>query len=385
MIRIGTIGAGGRGRISKMAHKPEAGAALAMVCDTHAQVIQEYQDEYGSQLQVTDDWQKVVQNEELDAVFITTPDFLHEEQAIAALETGKTVYLEKPMAITLEGCDRILEASRNNGNRLYVGHNMRFFPVMQKMKELIDTGVIGEVQAIWCRHFVDFGGDAYFKDWHAEQRYATGLLLQKGAHDIDMIHWFGGGYTRRTVGMGKLSVYNRITDRRAPDEQTRGKNDLANWPPLSQKGMNPIIEVEDHSMMMMELDNGVQASYTQCHYTPDGYRNYTIIGTEGRIENHGDHSMDQHHAEIWLWTQRCGNVAGGGYQTIAVPPATGSHGGADPLIVDDFLDFVKTGQCQGAHPIDARMSVAAGLAATQSLREGNRPMDVMSLAQEADC
>ena len=48
---------------------------------------------------------------------------------------------------------------------------------------------------------------------------------------------------------------------------------MANWPPLKQTGLNPIIDIEDHSMMMMQLDNGVQASYQQCHYAPDGWRN----------------------------------------------------------------------------------------------------------------
>lgn len=56
------------------------------------------------------------------------------------------------------------------------------------MKELIDAGAIGEVKTIWCRHFVGNGGDYYFKDWHAERKNTTSLLLQKGAHDIDVIH-----------------------------------------------------------------------------------------------------------------------------------------------------------------------------------------------------
>jgi len=381
MIRVGSIGSGMRGRIAKQAHRPDDGFTLAMICDINDQVISEYREQFGESLAVSNDWRQVVTHPDLDAIFITTPDYLHEEPAIAALEAGKYVYLEKPMAITVEGCDRILAAARENGSRLYVGHNMRFFPVMRKMKQLIDQGTIGQVQAVWCRHFIDYGGDAYFKDWHSEQRYANGLLLQKGAHDIDIIHWLAGGYTQRTVGMGKLSVYNQIKHRRPAAQKHVVKFDTDNWPPLTQTNISPIVDVEDHSMMLMQLNNGVQASYTQCHYAPDGQRNYTIIGTQGRIENIGDHSTDRSSAEIHVWTRRVGREIHD-HDTITVPPLTGSHGGADPLTINDFLKFVTTGKCEGATPLDARMSVAAGLMATQSIRQNHMPFDIPAVRSE---
>ncbi len=73
--------------------------------------------------------------------------------------------------------------------------------------------MIGEVKAAWCRHFVGWGGDFYFKDWHADRRNTTGLLLQKGAHDIDVLHWLCGGFTRRVNALGGLTVYGEIQDR----------------------------------------------------------------------------------------------------------------------------------------------------------------------------
>lgn len=375
MLRIGSIGSGGRGRIVKRAHRPEEGVVLAMICDCKQEVIDDYQSEFGSDLKATDNWEDVIANDDLDAVFITTPDFLHEEQTVAALKAGKSVYLEKPMAITIEGCDRILNALEQSSGRLYVGHNMRFFPVMQKMKELIDARTIGDVQAIWCRHFIDYGADAYFKDWHSERKYSTSLLLQKGAHDLDLIQWFAGGYPQRTVGMGKLSVYNQVTHRRDANTAVSTRFEVDNWPPLSQTHLSPVIDVEDHSMMLIQMDNGVQASYEQCHYTPDGWRNYTIIGTHGRIENDGCHSNDQREANVRVWTKRCGKRIDD-FETIPIPQAQGSHGGADPRIIDDFIRFIKTGESQGATPVDARMSVAVGVLATQSLREGNQPFDI---------
>ncbi len=374
-IRIGCIGAGKRGWLAELAHRPDQGVELVGVCDTDAQAIERYRAKFGPDMVVATDYRELLDRAKLDAVFICTPDHLHEEHALAAIEAGCAVYLEKPMAITIEGCDRILHAARDRNLKLYVGHNMRFFPVMLKMKQLIDAGTIGDVQAIWCRHFIAYGGDAYSKDWHSEQQYTTGLLLQKGAHDIDVIHWLAGGYTRRVVGMGKLSVYNRITDRRSPDDPGDKTWRRENWPALSQTGMSPHIDVEDHSMMLMQLDNGVQASYHQCHYTPDQQRNYTIIGTAGRIENIGDTSSDQHWAKVCVWTDRC-DLVETGTTCYAIPPLSGTHGGSDNLIVDQFVRYLRGGEIGGATPLDARMSVAAGCRATESLRAGNTPLDV---------
>ena len=374
-IRLGVLGADRRGTISLLAHQPEKNVRVVAACSLTPEKLGLYRDQCGPDVFITADYREVMARADVDAVMVCTPDYLHAEHAIAALSAGKDVFLEKPMAITIEDCDAIIATARKENRKLYVGHNMRFFPVMQKMKSLVDEGRIGEVQAIWCRHFVSYGGDAYFKDWHSERRYTTGLLLQKGAHDIDIIHWLGGGHTSRVVGMGKLSVYNQVTSRRHPEEVSSVDFDGANWPPLSQTGLSPVINVEDLSMMLMELDNGVQASYQQCHYTPDDCRNYTVIGTEGRIENYGDASTPEKWATVHLWNQRNGYNEQG-HEVFRIAPIEGEHGGADPLMIEDFLSFLRNGRAQGAASWDARMSVAAGVLATESLREGNTPKDV---------
>lgn len=373
-IKLGVLGADRRGSIALLAHQPENGVRVTAACSLHPANLGAYQEQCGADTLITKDYREVLARPEIDGVFVCTPDYLHAEHAIAALEAGKHVFLEKPMAITIEDCDLIIRTAKETGQKLYVGHNMRFFPVLRKMRELIASGRIGRVEAIWCRHFISYGGDAYFKDWHSERKHTTGLLLQKGAHDIDIIHWLAGGHTRRVVGMGKLSVYNEVRDRRVGGSEVVVFNQ-DNWPPLSQTGLSPVIDVEDHSMMMMQLDNGVQASYQQCHYTPDDCRNYTVIGTEGRIENYGDHSSPEKWATVHLWNQRNGYNEQG-HEVFRVPPAAGDHGGADPLMINDFIAFLRTGQTQGATPLDARMSVAAGVLATESLRDGNRPRDI---------
>ncbi len=375
-LRIGVIGAGGRGGLAGLAHNPEQGVRLVAGADIVPAALARFGEKFGPDVLVTEDYRELLARADIDAVFVTSPDFCHEEHALAALDAGKHVYLEKPMAITIAGCDRILAKARERGVKLYLGHNMRHFPVMRKMRQLIESGAIGEPKVGWCRHFVCYGGDAYFKDWHAERSKSTGLLLQKGAHDIDILHWLCGGYSQRVTAMGGLTVYDRIADRHGPDERGNASWSRDNWPPLSLKGLNPIIDVEDVSMMLMELDNGVFASYQQCHYAPDGWRNYTIIGTEGRVENFGDVPGPQ--TVVRLWNKRDYYKPEGDAE-FRIERAEGSHGGADPAIVAEFVRYVRQGGTIATSPVAARFSVAAGCQATESLRHGGQPQDVPPL------
>jgi len=382
-LRIGVIGGGGRGCLSWAAHKPEQGSRIVAICDLsdRAHLVDIYQEYAKVRPDFYADYRELLAKDNINTVFVTLPDHYHEEVAVASLEAGKAVYLEKPMAITIEGCDRILETARRTGSKLYLGHNMRHFPVVLKMREVIDSGAIGEVKAGWCRHFVSYGGDAYFKDWHAERKTQTGLLLQKGAHDIDVLHWLCGGYSERVVAMGELGVYNRVTDLRDPDDYGSASfRPHEHWPWYNQKGVNPKADVEDLSMMLMRLDNGVLASYQQCHYTPDCWRNYTIIGTEGRVENFNDSGR----AVVRVWDTRCEGYSEHGDVEHQLYPSSGSHGGSDPAIVKEFLDYVRQDIPTNTSPVAARYSVAAGYQATMSLRNGSVPMDVPKLDKDTE-
>jgi len=176
-----------------------------------------------------------------------------------------------------------------------------------------------------------------------------------------------------------LSVYNRTADRLKPGEKPDRLASFSQdcWPPLEIKGLNPNMDVEDHSMLLMQLDNGIQASYEHCMYAPDSERNYTFIGTKGRVENIGDYHGD---TSIHVWTQR-------GYRNepdivYHLKAKEGGHGGADTLIVDAFLDFVRSGVVPSVSPVAARNAVAAGVQGHYSMRNGNIPADIPPLPEE---
>jgi predicted dehydrogenase len=315
----------------------------------------------------------------LDAVLILTPDHVHVEPALDFLAAGIPVFVEKPLAITTGDCDRILTAARETRTRLYVGHNLRHLPMLKAARDLIDQGAIGQVKAVWCRHFVGHGGDYYFRDWHADRRYTTSLLLQKGAHDLDVIHWLGGGSSTTVVAMGDLAVYGDNPRRARPGERAgRLMPDWFDdkvWPPAALSGLNPVIDVEDISMMVSRLDNGVLASYQQCHFTPDYWRNYTVIGDEGRLENFGDLAD----AIVKVWNEHRSGYRDDADLTVNIEATDSEHGGADRALIDEFLRFAAEGGPTDTSPVAARNAVAAGVAATESLRAGGKPVEVRPL------
>ena len=126
------------------------------------------------------------------------------------------------------------------------------------------------------------------------------------------------------------------------------------------------------------VTSGVLCSYQQCHYAPDGWRNYTIIGTAGRIENFGDVPGE---CVVRLWNRKKYYNPYGDEQ-FDIPAVSGGHGGADPNIVAEFVRYVRTGAKVTTSPIAARYSVAAGCLAAHSMRNGGIPMDIPRLPDD---
>lgn len=303
---------------------------------------------------------------------VATPDDVHAAVAAELLEAGIGVYLEKPMAITVEDADEILRVARRTGTPLYVGHNMRHMSVVRLMKRLIDEGAIGRVQAIWCRHFVGNGGDYYFKDWHADRSRSGTLLLQKGAHDIDVIHYLAGASSELVQGLGGLMVYGGVASRRDNSDRTMPDwFSYDNWPPRASRDLNPVIDVEDISMIQMRLSNGVLASYQQCHFTPDYWRNYTVIGDAGRLENFGDGEG----GVVRVWNRRHAYAPEGDLEYPILGDA-GGHEDADRLTMAEFLGFLDSGGATVTSAKDARDAVATAVFGARSIRSGGAVLPI---------
>jgi len=376
-VRIGMIGVSGRGSLARHWHQPNGKSIVVAGADLYDKFLADFRKSYGQSIFTTRDYRQLLERKDIDAIAVTTPDHCHEEHAVAALEAGKHVFCEKPLAITTEGCDRILKAWKSSGKQLMVGFCMRYMNIFRTMKEIVDAGTIGEIKAVWVRHFVGTGGRWYFHDWHANRKTATGLLLQKASHDIDMIHWITGQYTRKVAAFGSLDFFggNKPNKRECPScPEKETCTEYQEWPHHSYCCFRKEVDVEDNSIVMMDLANGIKAVYTQCHFAPDYFRNYTFIGTEGRIEN-----LDDSSKVILKTRSRSRKMKNLADRTYDVKPASGGHGGSDPLICADFIDMILTGKKPVAEAMAGRMSVAVGCAATKSLRSGGKVITIKPL------
>ncbi len=146
-LRVGIVGCGFAGCMHGLAYQPhiEAGTVkLIAACDIDEECARKMAKEYDMEAHYTK-WQDLVNSKDVDAVSISLPHYLHAEVAVAAAKAGKHVLCEKPMATTLEDCDKMIKAAKDSKVKLMIAETYRFMPTMVKIKEIIESGKIGQV------------------------------------------------------------------------------------------------------------------------------------------------------------------------------------------------------------------------------------------------
>ncbi len=189
-LRVGLIGCGKVGQIHAAALKTVDEAQFVAACDASLERAQAFAAKYGARPFADIASMLPV----VDAVIIGTPHPLHAEPAIRALEAGVHVLVEKPMAATLADCDAMLHAARKSGATLGVISQRRFLPPVQRMKQAIDAGKIGEpalgvfIQYSW-REPSYYASDPWRGKWTTE---GGGVLVNQSPHQLDLLLWFMG-------------------------------------------------------------------------------------------------------------------------------------------------------------------------------------------------
>ena len=194
-LKVGVIGCGS---IAKNRHLPEYEAQpeveIKAVCD----IVKDRADATAQRYNATayTDYIELLKNEDIDAVSVCTPNYLHAPVAIAALEAGKHVLCEKPMATTVEEAEKMNEAAAKNGKFLMIGHNQRFVASHQKARELIKNGKVGKVYSF--RTAFGHGGP---ETWSADgvnswffkkDEAALGAMGDLGVHKADLLRYVLG-------------------------------------------------------------------------------------------------------------------------------------------------------------------------------------------------
>lgn len=201
----------------------------------------------------TGDWRRLIDDPEVDVVSITTPNSFHPEMAIAALEAGKHVWCEKPMAPTLAEAEAMLMAARKSGKVTLLGYNYIQNPAIRKIAALVRDGVIGDLTQIRMEVDEDFMADTATPFyWKHEAASGHGGLDDLGVHAFSILHLIAGRVDRI------------ITDMSRP---------YAELP--TGTGVMRTVETHDIASMLMRLENGVAATLQV---------NRSAWGRKGRIQ-----------------------------------------------------------------------------------------------------
>lgn len=137
------------------------------------------------------DYHEMLDHEKLDFVFSVLPTDLHEDVALYALSKGIHVFSEKPMALTLEGCDRMVAAAQKSQKYLMVGQCLRFHPAYRKLKAFIDSGCYGRVRNACFERYSQTPLWTW-NNWILDSKKSGGCVLDMHVHDVDLINWFFG-------------------------------------------------------------------------------------------------------------------------------------------------------------------------------------------------
>jgi len=191
-VRFGVIGVKGIGRthIKGIASTDEA--ELLAVADIDEEEGRSVASEQG--VGWYRDYGDVLKLEELDAVTICTPHFLHYPMTMTALDSGKHVLVEKPMARTVREADEMIENARTRGLKLGVVFQYRTFPINREIKRLIETGELGTMYRV-CMEACTFRTQLYYDRDAWRGKWATeggGALINQTIHDLDLLQWLAG-------------------------------------------------------------------------------------------------------------------------------------------------------------------------------------------------
>jgi len=374
-------------------------AELVGLCDVNQIRMNYVNEQLGTSIPMFKNFDEMLQQTKPDIVIVASKDSTHHEFIIKALEFGCDVVTEKPMTIDDEKCRAILAAERRSGRKITVTFNYRFAPRHTKIKEVLQSGAIGQVLSIDFHWYLDTShGADYFRRWHRRKENSGGLLVHKATHHFDLVNWYLASEPEEVFAYGRRAFYG-------PMRQERGERcltcnykrtckfyfDLTSNDELRELYLNAEsedgyirdgcvfaeeIDIYDAMVVTVRYKNAVVMSYSLNAFMPyEGYR-IAFNGTGGRLE-----------ATIF---ERCPWETPppeelqliplhGDIQIIALPHVHGGHAGGDKLMQDAiFLGSVPGSLNHMADSLAGAMSILTGVAANKSIETG-QPVKIRDL------
>jgi predicted dehydrogenase len=199
-VGLGIIGAGGWGGMHARTYATVDGARLYGVADPDESRARRLAEPYGARAYA--DFNELLKDDRIEAVSVVTPDFAHEEPILAAARAGKHILAEKPLAMTVAGCERILEAVDKAGVKLMVDFHARWSPPLYKAYQAIRLGELGAIQHVYYRLNDRIFVPTEMLSWAAKST----VMWFIGSHTIDTVRWLLGEEVQRVYAVSRSVV-----------------------------------------------------------------------------------------------------------------------------------------------------------------------------------
>ncbi|MCU1549845.1 MAG: Myo-inositol 2-dehydrogenase / D-chiro-inositol 1-dehydrogenase [Glaciihabitans sp.] len=199
-VRVGLIGAGRIAKVHAAAYDRIARGSIVAVTDPVIEAAQAMSKEHGYALAPS--FTDLLHDDSIDAVLLATPNFLHADQTIQALEAGKHVFCQKPISLTLEDANRVVAAAAASDRILQFGFMLRFTPPIPQLQQRIERGELGPLIAAQAAVF----GWEPSSDWFYDPKNGGGVILDTLVHFGDLVLWLFGPAERVTTEGGAYKL-----------------------------------------------------------------------------------------------------------------------------------------------------------------------------------
>ncbi len=337
-IRFGLIGFGAWGKCHAQAMQRTDGAelvALAAKSDaTCADAHEAFPD-----AAVSLDYRELLARDDVDVVDVVLPSFLHHEIASAVLRAGKHLLLEKPMCLSVEQCDNLIQLARDNKRLLAIGHELRLSSLWGKVKQMIDEGFVGDPQYV----FVELSRKPYRRGadgWRYDINRVGNWILEEPIHFFDFARWY------LTSTGDPISVF-ATANSRDPDHP----------------------ELQDNFSALVKFAGGAYAIVSQSLSMFEHHQTVKVAGTKGSLWARWSGAMDRtQHPEFSLKACDGENV-----REIPIEKITGEVFELEDQIAM-VVHAVREGEPLKTTGEDGKWSVAMCVAAQKSVETGQPVM-----------
>ena len=379
--KYAVVGCGSRGRMYTdaiwKAHRSTS--ELVGLCDTNPGRLA-YHSRRAAEAKVkaprtylASEFDRMLRDQRPDVLIITTPDVVHSDYLVRALDAGIDVITEKPMTTDASKVQAILDATKRNRRHARVTFNYRYAPYRTQIKEMLMAGEIGDILSVdftWLLNTVH--GADYFRRWHSNKAISGGLMVHKATHHFDLINWWLSDVPVSVQATGKREFYTPKMARRlglqGPHQRclTCPEKDKCTFhldlkKEASMRALyleaekydgyfrdqcvwRPEIDIEDTMNVIVGYAGGATLSYSLNAFNAwEGY-NLAFNGTKGRIEHTlvesafvaGSEAQAREGSREKIFTRIIPNR--GAPRDIVPRTGEGGHGGGDEVMLRDIFD-----------------------------------------------